>query len=539
MVALFLQTKAMKRYLIFLFLSVCGMASAYAQNDVKLEAESATYTNCKLVEDNKYSGGKALELTESNAKITFTYTASEAGKCAVYVCYDGLYGAKVVNVEVNGGATSIQGADKLEELSAGNFIMTKGDNTIVITPNWTWFRIDYIRIEKGGSTVQFDIPSAPVDAAASECAKTIYTFLCDNFGKKTVSGIMTGDMTSANGDVTQHDDVKAVYLASGKYPALIGFDFMNATGKYESESWYKEYTASCIALAEDTYKRGGLPAFTWHWRDPSRKSGDFYCEEEGKVLCDTRITDAMNADGSWNTASSLYANIIKDIDTVADHFLALQNKGIACIFRPLHEASGAWFWWGASGAVPCVKLYQLIFDEMVKVKGVHNVIWVWNPNAVGDSDWNPGESYYDVISIDIYNDDNDHSSNYAAFDKLKTLSGGKKIIALSENGPIPDIDKEFEEEAVWSWWMPWYQTWGGKFVDKTSNAVWTKCMSDERVITLEDRSAGWGTYAGIQSPTDITQVSQSQALYNLQGRHLMSEPSKGLYIKDGRKVVRK
>ena len=87
--------------------------------------------------------------------------------------------------------------------------------------------------------------------------------------------------------------------------------------------------------------------------------------------------------------------------------------------------------------------------------------------------------------------------------------------------------------------MPWYQTWNRKFVDKTSSAVWTKCMSDERVITLEDRSAGWGTYAGIQSPTDITQVSQSQALYNLQGRCLMSEPSKGLYIKDGRKVVRK
>ena len=25
------------------------------------------------------------------------------------------------------------------------------------------------------------------------------------------------------------------------------------------------------------------------------------------------------------------------------------------------------------------------------------------------------------------------------------LTGGKKIIALSENGPIPDIDKEFDE----------------------------------------------------------------------------------------------
>ena len=100
-----------------------------------------------------------------------------------------------------------------------------------------------------------------------------------------------------------------------------------------------------------------------------------------------RITDAMNADGSWNTTSSLYANIISDIDAVADYFLALQEAGVACIFRPLHEASGAWFWWGSSGAQPCVKLYQLIFDEMVSVKGVHNVIWVWNPCSTDDKDW--------------------------------------------------------------------------------------------------------------------------------------------------------
>ena len=79
--------------------------------------------------------------------------------------------------------------------------------------------------------MEFDIADHPVDTQASDAAKTLYTFLYENFGKKTISGIMTGDMSSANGDVTQHADVQAVYKASGKYPALIGFDFMNATGK--------------------------------------------------------------------------------------------------------------------------------------------------------------------------------------------------------------------------------------------------------------------------------------------------------------------
>lgn len=171
---------------------------------------------------------------------------------------------------------------------------------------------------------------------------------------------------------------------------------------------------------------------------------------------------------------------------------------------------------------------------MVNVKGVHNVIWVWNAGEY-DQDWNPGEAYYDVVSADIYNKSFDYSSNYVLFDKLKVLTGGKKILALSENGPIPDIDKEFDEEAVWSWWMPWYHTWNGKFVDQTSKEEWTKCMNDSRVVTLEDLSAGWDAYTGIQSP----KVSKhtNLAIYDLQGHRLSEIPRKGMYIRGGRILI--
>ena len=522
-----------------MMVSVWSLCAVYAQTETKLEAESGNYANCEVVEDSKYSGGKALALKENNAQITFTYSLEESGKYTVYVGYDSPWGAKVFNLSVNGAASSIQTKDKTtEEYEVGTFIMNKGDNKIEVTPSWTWFIVDYIRIVAGSSSqVVFDIATAPVDAKATEAAKKVYALLHDNFGQKTISGIMTGDMTTANGDVTQHEDVKAVYKASGKYPALVGFDFMNATGKEETNSWYKEYTEASMTLAKDLYRRGGLPAFTWHWRDPSRSTNDFYCKDDNnKDLCTTRISGAMNADGSWNTSSTLYTNIVKDIHTVADYFLSLQEMGIACIFRPLHEASGAWFWWGADDAAKCVKLYQLIYDEMVNTKGVHNLIWVWNPCAVNDADWNPGDNYYDVVAIDIYNNAYDYSSNYAAFDKLKSMTAGKKIIALSENGPIPDIDKEFDEEAVWSWWMPWYQSWNGKFVDKTSAAEWKKCMGDPRVITLENLSAGWGTYidTSIQTLSDNT---ESRVFYDLSGRRLQSMPSKGIYICNHKKIL--
>ena len=134
---------------------------------------------------------------------------------------------------------------------------------------------------------------------------------------------------------------------------------------------------------------------------------------------------------------------------------------MAGIFRPLHEAGGKWFWWSINSGDQFAALYRLVYDRMVKVKGVKNMIWVYNPEGSAVTAWDPGSEYYDVISIDIYNDDNDHSSNASAFDKFKNASNATKILALSENGPIPDVNNMHTDEAVWSWWMPWYGTWSG------------------------------------------------------------------------------
>ena len=159
----------MRKTTLLLLLSACGVLSAAAQTATKMEAESAAYENCKLVEDGKYSEGKALELTESNAKITFTYGAAESGKYTITVGYDGLYGDKVVNLSVNGNAATFNTTEKGPgEAVVGTYLMSQGDNTIVITPNWTWFRIDYITIANSESTVQFDIAQTPLDAKASQ-----------------------------------------------------------------------------------------------------------------------------------------------------------------------------------------------------------------------------------------------------------------------------------------------------------------------------------------------------------------------------------
>ena len=83
---------------IVLVLSFWSMLPSFAQDGTKLEAEDASHVNCTVIRDNKYSGGKAIEMTEDNAKISFRYNAPKRGKYTIHVGYDALYGSKVFNV---------------------------------------------------------------------------------------------------------------------------------------------------------------------------------------------------------------------------------------------------------------------------------------------------------------------------------------------------------------------------------------------------------------------------------------------------------
>ena len=78
-------------------------------------------------------------------------------------------------------------------------------------------------------TAQADVSYTPVNANATEGAQKLYNFLTTNYGVKTVSGMMTGDVTSST--LKELPDVTAFYEKTGKYPALVGFDFLFATGE--------------------------------------------------------------------------------------------------------------------------------------------------------------------------------------------------------------------------------------------------------------------------------------------------------------------
>lgn len=359
------------------------------------------------------------------------------------------------------------------------------------------------------------ISTAPVTKDATEGAKKIYDFLYTNFGKKTVSGVMCGDMD--NGGASYKTQVDVAYLHSvdgGKYPALVGVDFLNATGAHSDEGWYQQYTSSGISLAKELYKDGGIPSFCWHWRPGNEEA--FYDKSANANYTLFDYTKGFKSGTTeWDTSSEVYKTLINDIDIVSNLFLDLQKSGVAAVWRPLHEAAGGWFWWGTKGAESYVALYRLMYDRMVNVNGVKNLIWVWNleknpsKGYAYDETWYPGDAYVDVIGVDLYNGANNNGSNISAWNTIISKMGANHLMALTENGPIVDPAEAVANGDMWSWWMPWYNSWSGGFIDQTSKSLWQSAMSSDAIITL-DEMPGWGTYVAGPEEMDLDEVCATQ-----------------------------
>ena len=489
----------------FRILIAAGLVAAATSSAAQYEAEAATLSgNAAIGTSTAASGGKYVKMNEGD--ITFSgVTVDKAGQYTVVIHYMNNYDDSKINF-VGAGDASAQVT--FEETGKGEFAdvetvlnLAAGANTIAITKSWGWIDVDYIEV-KPFEAKAFDLCNAPVTKTATASAVKLYNFLVNNFGKKTISGVMTGNMDAYTiGDATQHEDVQAVFKAGGKYPALIGVDLMNATGANKDESWFKQYTEKAVDIAKTTWAKGGIPAFTWHWR-PGEEV-EFYVKGAHETYTEFDFTEAfVKGTTNWDTLSTAYKALVADIDTIAKIFLDLQKEGVAAIFRPLHESGGNWFWWSTHTGKQFAALYQLVYERMVFKNGVNNLIWVFNPQDASKISWTPGETHYDVLSVDIYNSANDHQSNSAAFVDFSNKGGTNKILALSENGPIPDVDKMYDEGATWSWWMPWYDSWSAGYVSQTAASVWQKNLADDRIITL-DEMPGWDKYTDAAAATKV------------------------------------
>lgn len=309
------------------------------------------------------------------------------------------------------------------------------------------------------------IAEKPVTPGASQQAVNVYDYLKQGYGVRVLSGAMSASSVDIG-------EAQWVFDKTGTWPALACFDFMNHT-----RDWDWANTADLVPNAKEWWRNRGLVAMMWHWRDPSQVTDEFYAtaQSEGGSYTTfdvSKVTDVNSAE---------YAAMISDIDAIAVFLKELKEAGVPVLWRPLHEASGGWFWWGAKGAESCKTLWKLMFDRLVNTHQLNNLIWVWTSNGK-DADWYPGDEYVDIVGADIYDTSEISFAKY--FEQVRTATGGKKMVSLSECGKMPEATAMFTEGHPWLWVMPW----NGDYTENENyngDVAWTTLFKDKRVITRD------------------------------------------------------
>ena len=174
-----------------------------------------------------------------------------------------------------------------------------------------------------------------------------------------------------------------------------------------------------------------------------------------------------------------------DMKTLIEYLTLLKEANIPVLWRPFHEASGKWFWWGKD-AESFKKLWIEMFNEL-KAAGLDNLVWVWT-SCGKDNDWYPGDAYVDIVARDLYGD---KAASCATEYSDLSATYGNKIVTLGECGYSSDaksriakISEQWEAGAKWSWFMVWYDN-EGSTTPHANQEWWQDAMSQPNIITRD------------------------------------------------------
>ena len=318
--------------------------------------------------------------------------------------------------------------------------------------------------------LKFNISPTPNNPNADAGTKALYSWLVSQFGKKMISGStaedpyfsypkkMTGKTPLLRGWDMQPYSPRYAYVWDSSCTCHVFGPVSNSPNTPDAIAWY------------NSNEKKPIVAFTWHWHSPMG----------GLPGTNTFYTAETNFDASKAVTEGTeeYTATIRDIDAIAEQLKKLRDAGVPVLWRPLHEASGTWFWWSAKGPAVYKKLWNVLYDRLTNYHHLNNLLWVWN----GDSaDWYVGDDKCDVVSTDTYRPNFDYGTLKSEFDKVYKASNGTKIIGLSEISVIPDPDNALSQGAPWSFFMTWHEA----VQNGQTEAYLKAAYNNPKVITIE------------------------------------------------------
>ena len=279
-----------------------------------------------------------------------------------------------------------------------------------------------------------DDPQAPTvlslaDANATSETKALYSQLWAIQGKAWMFGHHDDLMYGRNWyGVDGGSDTKDV---CGDYPAVYSLDFAQIMDdRRESSAESNALRRKCIIQA---YDRGMVVTACAHLSNPLT----------GKDSWDNSSKDVVKQileDGS--EVNRKFTGWLDNLSEFANGLKGSNGKTIPVIFRPFHEHTQTWSWWGKSCTTEAefVALWQFTVSYLRDKKGVHNFIYAISPqmdSAKQSEDfifrW-PGDEWVDFIGMDCYQGIN----NSVFLNNLKVMQkvsqAKKKPCGVTETG---------------------------------------------------------------------------------------------------------
>ena len=196
-------------------------------------------------------------------------------------------------------------------------------------------------------------------------------------------------------------DVKSV---CNDYPAVMGFDLGHLELGDSTNLDGVPFRRMRKEIVSQ-FERGGMVTLSWHLDNPL--TGGTAWVDGGEKAEQERQTVASVLEGGEK-----HELFLAWIDRVADFLNSLQTScgvKVPVLFRPWHEHTGSWFWWGQNlCTAEQYKALWVLTEKRLKEDGVTNALFAY---SCGSEYWQheemyleryPGDEYIDVMGFDHY-----------------------------------------------------------------------------------------------------------------------------------------
>jgi mannan endo-1,4-beta-mannosidase len=220
----------------------------------------------------------------------------------------------------------------------------------------------------------------------------------------------------------------------GDHPAIIGWELghLELGGAYSLDSVFFDNIRKGIRKASQL---GAINTLSWHFRNVLT----------GGTAWDVSSKKTVASMLPGGEKHQLY---LQYLDKLAAFMLNLKTeKGtfIPVFFRPFHEHTGSWFWWGKNLCTvdEYKSLWRFTVNYLRNEKNIHHLLYAYSTDRFTTEaeylERYPGDDLIDLVAFDLYDRGPDYPATLSNCARLvsKIAAEKKKIGAVSEaGGPI-------------------------------------------------------------------------------------------------------